>query len=232
MLLPLPRNVRPFVLDLALMLWTVLELVYLAGLGGVPWLPAHPHAGLEPQARAVALTLLVGRPEVADAGLTRWVFPVWRFSSIGGATGRPDALDVAIAIRSEGCLEPSEERPGRLGPIFGEHAQAVWLARHRSVDEMLDGWAPCIARELATCRERVDPPWTISDVVHLWAHQNSVSPPSPPPRLGERFLLLVEADHPGRGWAERFSDRPARVFDARGCRSSLREPRQFRDQDS
>lgn len=148
---------RPFVLDLSLTLWTVLELVYLAGLGDVSWLPAHPRARLEPQARAAALTLLVGRPEVADAGLTRWVFPVWRFSSLGDATGRPDALDVAIAIRSAGCLEPSTVRPGRLGPIFGEHAQAVWLARHWSVDEMLDVWARCTARELARCGERVDP---------------------------------------------------------------------------
>ena len=30
MLLPLPRRLRPFLLDLALMVWTVLELTYLA----------------------------------------------------------------------------------------------------------------------------------------------------------------------------------------------------------
>ena len=143
MLLPLPRAVRSLVLDLALTIWTVLELTYLAGLGDVSWLPAHPGVRLEPQARAAALVLLVGRPEVADAGLTRWVFPVWRFSSIVGATHPPDALDVAIAVRSSGCVQPSRKTPGRLGTNLREHAAAVWLARHWTVDELLDAWMHC-----------------------------------------------------------------------------------------
>jgi hypothetical protein len=150
MLLPLPRNVRPFLLELALMLWTVLEITYLAGLGDVSWRPPHPGVRLEPQARSAALILLTGRAEVADAGITRWVFPVWRFTSSRRATGRPDALDVAIALRSTACLEPSGVRSGRLGPVFAGHARAVWLVRHWTVDEMLDAWACCLAGELET----------------------------------------------------------------------------------
>jgi hypothetical protein len=176
MLLPLPRPVRPFVLDLALTIWTVLELTYLAGLGDVSWLPAHPGVRLEPQARSAALVLLVGRPEVADAGVTRWVFPVWRFTSNRNVAGGPDALDVAIALQSWACLEPSEARPGRLGPLFAGHARAVWLARHWSVDEMLDTWASCAAEELAS-DERVKPPWTMADMAHLWAHAEGRHPP-------------------------------------------------------
>jgi hypothetical protein len=171
MLLPLPRNVRPFLLELALMLWTVLELTYLVGLGDVSWHPAHPGVRLEPQARSAALILLTGRAEVADAGLTRWVFPVWRFTSSRRATGRPDPLDVAIALQSAACLESSEARPGRLGPVFAEHARAVWLVRHWTVDEMLDVWACCLAGELASCGENVDPRWTRSDIVQLWKHR-------------------------------------------------------------
>lgn len=169
MLLPLPRRLRPFLLDLALAVWTVLELAYLAGLGDVSWRPVHPGVRLEPQARAAALTLLVGRPEVADVGLTRWVFPVWRFVSDRDPTGRPDALELAISLQNGPCLEPSEARPGRLGPLFARHARAVWLARHWSIDEMLDTWAGCAAEELAS-NERVKPPWTMSDMAHLWAH--------------------------------------------------------------
>ena len=173
MLLPLPRHLRPFVLDLALTVWTVLELTYLAGVGSVSWRPAHPGVRLEPQARATALILLTGRAEVADSGLTRWVFPVWRFSSNTRPTGRPDALEVAIALQSAGCLEASEARPGRLGPVFARHARAVWLARHWSVDEMLDTWACCLAGELGSCGENVDPRWTRSDFILLWKHQFS-----------------------------------------------------------
>lgn len=134
---------RPFLLDLALMLWTVLEVTYLAGLGEVSWCPAHPGVRLEPQARAAALVTLVGRPDVAEVGLTRWVFPVWRFSSFRRATDRPDALDLAIAVRSSGCVRPSRKSPGPLGSNFREHAVAVWLARHWTVDEMLDVWTHC-----------------------------------------------------------------------------------------
>ena len=173
MLLPLPRRVRPFLLDLALTLWTVLELTYLAGLGDVSWRPAHPGVRLEPQARSAALILLTGRAEVADAGFTRWVFPVWRFTSNRHPTGRPDVLDVAIALRGSACLEPSAARPGRLGPAFTQHARAVWLARHWSVDEMLDAWACCLAGEPVGCDEDVDPRWTRSDIVQLWKHQFS-----------------------------------------------------------
>jgi hypothetical protein len=139
--------VRPFVLDLALTLWTVLELAYGSGLGDVSWLPAHPDVRLEPQARAAALVSLVGRSDVADAGLTRWVFPVWRFSSFAGSTGRPDALDVAVALQAARCLEPSLVRSGRpsmLGRVFEERARAVWLTRHWTVDEMVGIWACCV----------------------------------------------------------------------------------------
>jgi hypothetical protein len=142
-LLPLPRRLRPFLLDLVLTVWTILELTYLAGLGDASWHPAHPGVRLEPQPRATALTLLVGRPEVADAGLTRWVFPVWRFSPSGGATDRPDALDLAIGVRSSGCVRPSRKTPGPLGSNLREHAAAVWLVRHWTVDEMLDVWTSC-----------------------------------------------------------------------------------------
>jgi hypothetical protein len=167
---------RPFLLDLALTLWTVLELTYLAGLGDVSWRPVHPGVRLEPHARAAALTLLVGRPAVADPGVTPWVFPVWRFTSNRDANGRPDALDVAIALQSWACPEPSKVRPGRLGPLFAGHARAVWLARHWSVDEMLDTWARCAAEELAS-DERVKPPWTVSDMAHLWTHAYGGRPP-------------------------------------------------------
>jgi hypothetical protein len=169
MLLPLPRRLRPFVLDLALTLWTVLELSSLAGLGDVPGRPVRPGVHLEPQARAAALTLLVGQPEVADAGLTRWVFPLWRFIPSRRAPGSPDALDLAIAVQSAVCLESSTPSPGRLGPVYAGHARAVWLARNWSIDEMLDAWASCAAEELAS-DERVKPPWTMSDMAHLWAH--------------------------------------------------------------
>jgi len=169
MLLPLPRHMRPFVLDLALTLWTVLELTYLAGLGDVSWRPVHPGVRLEPQARAAALTLLVGRSEVAGAGPTRWVFPLWRFVSTGDGTDRRDALDLAVALRNARCPEPFAAWSGRLGNVFEEHARAVWLARQWTVDEMLDAWATCAAEELAS-DERVKPPWTMSDMAHLWAH--------------------------------------------------------------
>ncbi|HET9156004.1 MAG TPA: hypothetical protein VFN91_05015, partial [Myxococcaceae bacterium] len=178
-LLPLPRQVRPFVVDLALTLWTVLELVYLAGLGDVSWLPAHPGVHLEPQARAAALVLMTGQPEVSDAGLMRWVFPVWRFSALADPSGRPDALDVARAIRTGGCLDAPEvppEQRGKLGPTFEENAQAVWIVRHWSVDEMLEVWARCIAEDLARCGERLEPPRTVADVLHLWAHQSGNDP--------------------------------------------------------
>lgn len=143
MLLPLPRRFRPFVLDLTLTLWTVLELVYRAGLGDSSWLPARHGVRLEPQARATALVQLVGRTEVADVGLTRWVFPVWRFSSFGSSPEPPDALDLAMAIRTSGCVQPSKGHPGRFGAGLREHAAAVFLARHWTVDEMLDVWARC-----------------------------------------------------------------------------------------
>ena len=157
MLLPLPRHMRPFLLDLALTAWTILELTYLAGLGDVSWRPAHPGVRLEPHARAAALTLLVGQPVVADAGLTRWVFPVWRFASTGDATGPRDALDLAIALRSGRCPERREGRAGRLGKTFEEHARAVFLARTWSIDEMLDAWARCTARKLASDGGRMNP---------------------------------------------------------------------------
>jgi hypothetical protein len=169
MLLPLPRRLRPFLLDLALTVWTVLELTYGVGLGDVSWSPVHPGVHLEPQARAAALTLLVGRPEVAETELTRWVFPVWRFVSTGEATRRRDALDPAIALRDARCPEPSAARSGRLGKAFEEHARAVWLVRHWTINEMLDAWASCAAEELAS-DEQLKPPWTMSDMAHLWAH--------------------------------------------------------------
>jgi hypothetical protein len=55
---------------------------------------------------------------------------------------------------------------------FARHARAVWLARNWSVDEMLDTWASCAAEELAS-DERVKPPWTMSDMAHLWAHTDA-----------------------------------------------------------
>ena len=153
MLLPLPRRFRPFALDLVLTLWSVLELTYLAGLGDVSWLPAHPDVHLRPQARAAALVSLFDRSEIADAGLSRWVFPVWRFTSPRDPTQDPDALDLAVALRGAACLRPTEvtaRRGSRLGPFFEEHARAVWLARHWSVDEMLQVWVDCSARSVAT----------------------------------------------------------------------------------
>jgi hypothetical protein len=143
MFLPLPRFARPFLLDLVLTVWTILELTYLVGLGDVSWRPAHPGVRLRPQARSSALTVLVGQPEVADVGIARWVFPVWRFGSMEEVAGRRDALDLAIALRGSGCVRPSYKKPGRLGANLREHAAAVWLARHWTVDEMLDAWTHC-----------------------------------------------------------------------------------------
>jgi len=145
MLLPLPRRFRPFVLDLTMTLWTVLELVYRVALGDSSWLPARPGVRLEPQARATALVQLVGRTKVADVGLTRWVFPVWRFSSFGSSAEPPDALDLAMAIRTSGCLQSSKAHPGSFGTGLREHAAAVFLARQWTVDEMLDVWTRCTA---------------------------------------------------------------------------------------
>jgi len=159
---------------MTLLVRTVLEVVYLAGLGDVSWLPTHRDVHLEPQARAAALVLLVRQPEVAGSGLTRWVFPVWRFSSFEAPPLHPDALDVAYALRGGRCFDIAERRwwkKSLLGPTFEEHARAVWLTRHWSVDEMVDAWAGCVARSLVVCGERLDRPWSASDMIHLWAHQ-------------------------------------------------------------
>ena len=63
-----------------------------------------------------------------------------------------------------------------FGKVFEGHARAVWLARHWSVDRMLDVWARCIAAELATCGERIPSELTVTDAVHLWAHDTGSGP--------------------------------------------------------
>ena len=84
-----------------------------------------------------------------------------------------------LARRSgEGRSARHSPGDGRFGNtlLAREDARAVWLARHWSVDEMLDTWASCAAEGLAGY-ERVKPPWTMADMAYLWVHAYGGRPP-------------------------------------------------------